>query len=141
MSAASVSQGSGRYELDHSTPNFRLGGLASVSPESPANVSSDSERRYHSDSVLASPGRIAVRRPSSAPTVRTRSGTCAGGFAGSGPTVTVAPRASLLWKPVPKSTYSSVLAQGPNVRVALGLTMAAALPPEFAAVSLATSIA
>ena len=70
--------------------------MASVSPESPENVSSEFDCRNQNDSVLTSPGTIDVRAPISAPLVRTSSGTFCCASPVSGSTVMVTPRASLL---------------------------------------------
>src|SRR5712691_446258 len=121
-------------------PYRRLARLGSVIPASPEKTSSEPSVKYQNARVEFRPGIQVLRTPISAPFVRTKGSTrWAGSPGGFLLTVIVVPRASLLWNPKPPLRYSSVLAQGPKIKLSLGLKIASVLLPELAAVSLLTS--
>ena len=77
---------------------------ASVVPASPTNSSSESRSSVQTATVDCTCGIATVRRPISAPLRAHQRRDAIGGQVGAGSTVIVAPRASLLWKPMPALT-------------------------------------
>src|SRR4051812_30186114 len=94
--------------------------------------------RRHSATDVCTPLNGDARRPSSPPLARTRAFTRSAAAPVAGSTVIVAPRTSLLWKPVPAFTKYSTFDQGPNTSPIFGLTSDALPFPELAALSLST---
>src|SRR5262249_45215672 len=102
-------------------------------------ASSESRVKSQNARVELKHGTQVLRTPISAPFVRTNGVTRATTVVGSfGSTVIVVPRASLLWNPKPPLRYTSVRAQGPKIRLSLGLKIASVLLPELTARSLST---
>jgi hypothetical protein len=73
------------------------------------------------------------RIPISLPLARTSGVTCETGSPLDGSRAIVVPRASLLWKPRPAFTYSSVPRHGPTIAPPFGLTIPANVVPLFTA--------
>ncbi len=79
-----------------------------------------------------------LRTPTSAPLAFTRNGTLSAGRPVLGSTLMMTPRTSLEWKPWPALRNSSVLSNGPRIRLPFGLAMKSCAEPELSGLLLST---